>query len=298
MSGAIFVKNYEIEIRENRVSFNKFIIKRFARLYPLHLFTLLTVALLQFVMISSTGRYFIYDINDIYHLILHLFFASHWGFEKGNSFNSPVWSVSHEIVLYGIFFLACILSRWVKFLLILFVIIAIIIPLLKLILINFILNSAFAFFLGCIIYYLLIFIFKISNKIHLRILILCFIGIIYLLSRYFEKNGLPFGFIGPLILIIAITIDFIFLSKLNPIFLNKLEFLGRISYSSYLIHFPFQILLALINIYIVKIDFSSNFILFLYVFFILILSTVSFIYLERPMQNAIKSKFGIKHEKN
>ena len=36
--------------------------------------------------------------------ILNFFLVSGWGFEKGPSFNGPVWSVSVEIIIYFFFF--------------------------------------------------------------------------------------------------------------------------------------------------------------------------------------------------
>ena len=32
--------------------------------------------------------------NDWYHFILHLFFASDWGFQNNLSFNAPIWFMS------------------------------------------------------------------------------------------------------------------------------------------------------------------------------------------------------------
>jgi peptidoglycan/LPS O-acetylase OafA/YrhL len=46
----------------------------------------------------------IYPYNDAYHFMLHVFFMSHWGFEVGESFNQPIWSVSVEIFIYIVFF--------------------------------------------------------------------------------------------------------------------------------------------------------------------------------------------------
>ncbi len=80
---------------------------RFSRLYPLHLATLLLVALGQVLVSHFFGSWFIYGNNDITHFIGQLFFASAW-FE--NSFNGPTWSVSVEIFLYILFFLVCRLN--------------------------------------------------------------------------------------------------------------------------------------------------------------------------------------------
>ncbi len=95
-------------------SYKTFFLNRFARLYPLHFATLILVTLLQIISSSSYGNFQIYQFNDLYHFILHLFFISSWGFEQGHSFNGPIWSVSVEILIYIIFFLLLMLIKKYK----------------------------------------------------------------------------------------------------------------------------------------------------------------------------------------
>ena len=80
-----------------------FIVNRFARLYPLHLITLCVVAILQAISVGLVGRFQIYPFNDAYHFVLNLFMASWWGAQKGYSFNGPIWTVSIEVLVYGLF---------------------------------------------------------------------------------------------------------------------------------------------------------------------------------------------------
>lgn len=90
-------------------STRSFAVNRFARLYPLHLLTLLLVMVLQIAAQHRFGASLIYGNNDPYHFALQLFFASDWGFEKGFSFNAPIWSVSVEVLVYAAFWLSV---RW------------------------------------------------------------------------------------------------------------------------------------------------------------------------------------------
>jgi peptidoglycan/LPS O-acetylase OafA/YrhL len=99
MSGFVFSAVYS----RGRHTTRAFVVNRFARLYPLHLLTLLIVALLQAISIASFGHSQIWHANDAYHFILHLFLASNWGFEQDYSFNAPIWSVSIEVVIYAVF---------------------------------------------------------------------------------------------------------------------------------------------------------------------------------------------------
>jgi peptidoglycan/LPS O-acetylase OafA/YrhL len=101
LSGVVFAVTY---CREDvRFSLRDFAIRRFSRLYPLHLATLLLVAAIQALSFAVFGTHQVYENNDAYHFVLQLFFASSWGFQVGDSFNGPIWSVSVEIIAYAMF---------------------------------------------------------------------------------------------------------------------------------------------------------------------------------------------------
>lgn len=101
ISGFVFASVYGAPGATTR----EFVANRIARLYPLHLVTLLTVAGFQLLAQARFGHSLIYGNNDAYHFALQLAFASNWGFERGESFNGPIWSVSVEVLIYGIFWL-------------------------------------------------------------------------------------------------------------------------------------------------------------------------------------------------
>ncbi|WLI88276.1 acyltransferase [Massilia sp. R2A-15] len=107
LSGFIFFWLYADPVARGGISFGRFAVLRMSRLYPLHLATLLVVAALQPLYLGLTGHYFVYPANDAYHFLLNLGFISAWGMEKGFSFNAPIWSVSVEVLMYGAFFLFC-----------------------------------------------------------------------------------------------------------------------------------------------------------------------------------------------
>ncbi|WEJ98349.1 MAG: acyltransferase [Candidatus Sphingomonas phytovorans] len=109
ISGFVFTGVYVGHAHTTRY----FVASRIARLYPLHLITLLVVAGLQFGRLGTLGNFAIYQANDTYHFVLHLFMASDWGFQRAPSFNAPIWSVSLEILIYAIFWL--IASRLYRF---------------------------------------------------------------------------------------------------------------------------------------------------------------------------------------
>lgn len=101
ISGFVFASVYA----QTRTSAKDFFVRRFARLYPLHFLTLVVVCILQFIAILSVGRFIVYEYNDLYHFILNILFIPAWGFEKGYSFNSPIWSVSIELIIYLLFWI-------------------------------------------------------------------------------------------------------------------------------------------------------------------------------------------------
>ena len=100
LSGFVFAVAYgrfgkDLSVRE-------FAIHRVARLYPLHLATLFFMAALQAISMASLGQFTIYPNNDVPHFLQHLAFASNW-FTMESSFNAPIWSVSIEVLIYGLF---------------------------------------------------------------------------------------------------------------------------------------------------------------------------------------------------
>jgi peptidoglycan/LPS O-acetylase OafA/YrhL len=111
LSGFVFFWLYARAVFEGKVSAGDFFLLRFSRLYPLHLAALLAVAAGQLLYFEITKTFFVYSHNDGYHFLLNLLFVPSWGFEKGWSFNAPVWSVSVEVLLYFLFFIVCRLWR-------------------------------------------------------------------------------------------------------------------------------------------------------------------------------------------
>jgi len=103
ISGFVFAHVY----LNRATTLRDFSVARFARLYPLHLVTLLFVAALQIISLNWAGHWQVYGNNDLRHFILQLGFASNWSwYNQGLSFNGPIWSVSLEILAYALFFLA------------------------------------------------------------------------------------------------------------------------------------------------------------------------------------------------
>lgn len=105
ISGFIFFWKYGATIAARGIGAGRFFLLRFSRLYPLHLATLLLVAALQAAYLGGHGYYFVYGDNSAASFVLQLGMASHWLFPLTTwSFNGPIWSVSLEVLAYLLFF--------------------------------------------------------------------------------------------------------------------------------------------------------------------------------------------------
>lgn len=109
VSGFVFAAVYY----GRSISTRNFVIHRVARLYPLHLLTLIAVIILQFVNLRMFGRALIYPMGGISEFARQLALGSGWGSHAVFTFNGPVWSVSAEVLVYVFFWLLLPwLLRW------------------------------------------------------------------------------------------------------------------------------------------------------------------------------------------
>lgn len=105
ISGYIFFWKYGEAIHSRAIEAGKFFWLRFSRLYPLHLVTLLTVVALQALHRRVTGFDFVYPAQDGALFARQLVMATDWASPAPFSFNGPIWSVSAEVAVYAVFFL-------------------------------------------------------------------------------------------------------------------------------------------------------------------------------------------------
>jgi peptidoglycan/LPS O-acetylase OafA/YrhL len=111
ISGFIFFWKYRDAIADRALGGGKFLVLRFSRLYPLHIATLLIVALVQPLYFNLNGYFFVYLDNDLAHFLPQLLMASNWGFQDALSFDGPIWSISVEVLVYFFFFVMLLATR-------------------------------------------------------------------------------------------------------------------------------------------------------------------------------------------
>lgn len=99
LSGFVIAGAYWRHPRQE--AFGRNVWARVARLYPLHLFTLLaTIALLALLPPgASPDAEFDPPANDLRHLVLNLLLLNQVGLQSGYSFNTPAWSISAEFII-------------------------------------------------------------------------------------------------------------------------------------------------------------------------------------------------------
>lgn len=286
ISGFIFFHLYSDNIHNNKITAKKFIINRISRLYPLYIITFSLVAILQVVFLNSHNYFFVYPMNDIYHAFLNLLMIQSWGFERGWSFNAPTWSVSIEVLMYMIFFILCKLTSRTTLISILIVALSYYFFKIN----NAIMIGSFSFFIGGISYKL-----TTSGIKTLGVKPFFIFACVFLLAAWCFIFTQKITDIFPLVLFGFTSLIF-FLVSINAMqndFGKQIEWLGDISYSSYLLHFPLQIIIVY---FVDKIGYERDLFynpktLILFMIILITISYMSYIFIEKPSQKLIRNKF-------
>lgn len=289
LSGFVFYWLYAQRIAERHVGAREFFVLRFSRLYPLHLATLLAVAVAQWVLHREAGIHFIYEQNDTRHFVLNLLFASSWGFESGWSFNAPVWSVSVEVFLYLVFFLLC---RALPLRLPLSLALAAGGYLLAEFVHAPIGRGIHSFFLGGSAYLACVMVrdHGWSGRLVVPLAtasILGWIALAFAIRHDWPVDTAATTLLFPLTLLALATIE-----TVHTGFGRRFAFLGEISYASYLLHFPLQFLffLAAVLLGAGQGVFYTEWMVLLYFAALVTLSFASYHWFERPLQGWLRRK--------
>nr|WP_314876146.1 acyltransferase [uncultured Pseudomonas sp.] len=286
ISGFVFFWLFSAGIATGKVSLRSFAIDRFSRLYPLHLATFGLVAALQVAYLADHTSYFVYQFNDAYHALLNLLLAPAWGFEQGWSFNAPIWSVSVEVLLYASFFLICLAGRW-RWLL-----------------------AGVACGAGLLLY---------PDTYKVGSGLLCFYlgGIAYILldqlrrragsaaalvistaaasAAWFYQFAVAEAANSYLIMCLCFPATLAMLAAAGlhwPGLLRSTAWVGDISYASYLLHFPLQIVFALVvdSLGLAREVFYQSWVMLLFFAILIPLSLACHRWFERPAQRYLRAR--------
>ena len=287
ISGFVLAHTYLNKDKFN-IKFKNFFINRFARLYPLHFLTLILVLIFQLILTHETGSHQIIDNilyegkNDLKNFFYQLFFISGWIENSKFSFNFPIWSVSIEIIIYFLFFF--LISYLYKFKLSLSISVFLFFLFLE--------KSEFdLFFHGCGRYFfsgVLLYIIceKVENKYYILSLA------ITLLLLNFVGN-FKYNLFFSSVVLLAYYLDSSTHYKLRGYYSN----LGNLTYASYLIHIPTQLVIIYLTS---KFNFSfeifkNSYFFIFYLFVIFFLSHISFKFYENPIRIFIRKSFNKKN---
>ena len=300
LSGFIFFNFYLEKINKKEISFKKFAILRFSRLYPLHLLTLLLVIFFQQIYLIFENDYFIFKENNIKNFFQHFFLVQQWPFMKGGleSFNAPSFSISVEIFLYISFFIISLkfLKNMKQ---------TIMVTTIALILYFFFESNlnlgVFLFFYGGVVYYLNKTILKYLDQHKKKVLFILIIINFIILSRIFDnffldlqlylqnnyggKIMLQLYFIKFPLIITNLTVIQIFFKNLG----KKTQIFGDISYTIYLVHFPIQIVFHIINKNFFEFSYNDNLTFLFFITIVFVISFITYKLFELPAKKFIRN---------
>jgi peptidoglycan/LPS O-acetylase OafA/YrhL len=292
ISGFVFMNVYA----GSKVNARSFFVNRFARLYPLHLITLFVVLVVQLISISQFGKFLIYDNNTALAFIRHLFFASAWGFHKGQtfngpdaeSFNGPVWSVSVEVLIYILFWLYI---RGVRQSLLSVGLLFVIFAILTVISGNQIALCGAFFFAGATLYAVYMITPAGWRTAAVILSLFLFAAAVSIVSLSWLRRA-------PL----SVTLLALFIPGLSALALSetlwlrayfrRLRIVGDITYSTYMIHTPLQMLFLLgagFSLWSVH-DALNNAFFIGYLAITIILAYLSYRFFERPAQTFLRER--------
>lgn len=312
MSGFLIMHVYREQFAEkiNLASFKKFIVARFARVYPLHFFTLLVLVGLYVVQRGQLESFY-----DPHAIVSHIFLLHSFPLNNELTWNIPSWSISAEWWSYLLFPVLCLLvykNKKRSIPLMLLVIITCYILLLYVVPRNDIpldgdrqnlditydygfLRSIAGFMTGMLLY--LLFTIDRVKKIFSKD-VFCAVFTIAVIAGL--HAGLPDIIFVPAfcVLILLLTCN---TGKISGAFNNRaLNFLGDISYSVYLLHF---LLLIFIIKAAYKLGYRFNYETGLpffkgallcagYVIVLIVLSALSYRFVEKPCRKYINKKWN------
>jgi peptidoglycan/LPS O-acetylase OafA/YrhL len=284
ISGFIFYWRYAHQIFERRTGIVEFATRRFSRLYPLHIVTLMLVASLQYLYFCSHGHNFIYSDNGAGAFIAQLFFASNWFDWQSESFNAPIWSISVEILVYFGFFytiraiganpIVAIAASGVSFALF---------------------NSGFSLFhmkdvCACAVFFFAGGAIQLVSKQRFAALVSVCVGAAIIALLAVDVIHIHSGVI--VILAVCLVLSFARLGEMKSgAVFKRIAFLGNTTYSSYLIHFPIQLGTVSILDFMGydRTVFFSPVVLVTYLTFVIGTSLVVFYSFESPAQEWLRS---------
>lgn len=282
---------------------------RVARMYPLHVTTLCIVAALQgYLVMRLAADPFIYRYNDTYHFALNALLLNGSGLQQGFSFNAPAWSISTEFLVNVAFLgLIALPSRFARIGLALLGALAIATMATRGLING---TRAFGFVDNDLVRTVAGFMVGVAAAVcqsrvrwslpgwgnDLLALLVVALGSLYLASRGLWSNvgDLLLCFIGFPVLVLSVTGSTWLRSALRA---RPLVYLGEISYSIYLVHFPLQLALHVVSL---RMGFSlpveSRFFFAAFIGVVILVASFTHRFIELPGKRRLMSRVPVGRE--
>lgn len=303
LSGLTFTAFYMKRIANNEVSASDFIYSRFTRLVPLHWGSLFLVTFLLFIRRCFDIPAFVYGFNDVHHFTLNLLMIHSDGLQTDAGFNAVSWTICTEVVMYVVFFCLC---RKIKtkhaYLVCCWLLILLGYSLEKsswsgtaFTLVNTSIGRGMIdFFFGSMLYFILLKLWKLGTKAKITAFaLLCIIlGVGYYGGRevwshgdwWYMLTGFVF-FIYPLAIYLTTSVGF--LRKI--LMWTPLQYLGKLSFTIYMCHYPVQLVLDLINKAAkINASYTSDTVWMIYCLTVIGFSVIIHRFYEVPITNWLK----------
>jgi peptidoglycan/LPS O-acetylase OafA/YrhL len=293
LSGIVFSHVYARDIASGNTKLRRFWALRMARLYPIHLATLLLVALLAWGFHAFTGRFPIYSRNGTLDFVLSLFFLQGGFVDRGLAFNGPAWSLSVEILLYAVFFVVvrCRADRPATLLMVAAGVVILTGPVGSPLLMNIpVARGLIGFALGMIVYRTII---AGERPILSLCGLACFAVLLLGLMMFGGLPRLSFAVVSAALALGVATLSRWRLPQ-RLLEIKPLMMLGDASLTIYLIHVPIQIALLLGAAWIGRsVPYESYRFWACYFAIVLAVAWPVHHWYERPMRSFLRRRFGL-----
>lgn len=284
ISGFVMAYNYQNKIANGEIAFNKYFFKRVKHLWFINFVTLLMVTVEHFIYFRYTGTTYVASNFDLWHFILNIFLLQYGITEMPYqySYNVPAWCLTIELVCYIIYFVIIRSDKnkgyWLmKCISCVLIGLVVLNQRLEYPIINFdMARGITSYFIGVILC-------EMYKKYHNIKNIWCNMGIyIYLLISYFAfrkfgtewmSGNIYFAILCFAPAVVWITVNNTLVRKLLSI--KPIVFLGKISLYIYLLHFPVQYFIKIIDVMLhLNIRYSSYLFFMLYSFGTFLISLI------------------------
>ncbi|WP_460910054.1 acyltransferase family protein [Paraburkholderia jirisanensis] len=299
LSGFVLARTYWTDGRAGAFLINAR--DRIARIYPLHLAMLCVVATLQWVLVNRLhDPAFIYTFNDKRDFALNLLLLNRTGLERGFSYNAPSWSISTEFVANAVFLMSIVAPRKIASTIMaaIFVLSASIVIHNGLIsnavttgIDNDVFRTLVGFFLGVALH-------SFDRRVVARLRLkagfcdVMSIASVFAFLYYCTKGNFT---ANSDLSIAAVCFPALIIGAMRGatvtalLRIRPLIYLGTISYSIYLVHFPLQLAIHLISVVLAtKMPYANAFFLIGFMFATIALASITYRFIELPGKRILR----------